>query len=601
MPAGSLPPAATTSPSPATGAHAMTIKSTALAFAAEHDVVVFPTDSDKRPVLTGGTNHSGTPARLAWKGLTAAQAADLPYWGNDDCVGYGVRLENVVVVDIDQPNRRAEALAELGLTGCTTFEVDTPRPGTHLYYRGEQRCKNFDGGEIKTGRGAYVVGPGSGHANGGTYAVVDAAASWASIPASYLHPGGGSGDPSANGSRSGGGGSGMVIQAPEQMAKLNAALAAMKGDVEHFDGITLAWRSGQWEGPCPRCRTGDDRFRLLIKGDKVLAKCRQCPPSSEHLYGWLRRRHHDIALGYTLPEDDVVAVSCTRVRGYVPCPWRSLGTLGVLPDGPPPPIVPAVVDAGGATLLAEGVYVDIHGDSGSGKTWAGIALAFQTNSHVVWLAYEKYHDTVDRFRETVTAADRERIRVFDAAVLDDATLARIAAVVRGRPALVVIDAVSASGCPISGDNIEPWKKRVVVPWCGPRATVIQLDHRVRKPKGEGGPRAPGAAGSVTKTAAVNASYEFTAGTVGDNGDLLDFKLASVKMNRRTVGTRKMIGKFRDGRPVVKVAKRKKPLTEAAAFTLVASGMLSQRAGAKACGASESTFRRRYKAGAPSTH
>ena len=69
-----------------------------------------------------------------------------------------VRLDGMTVVDIDAPERRAEILASLGLTGAVTLEATTPRGGAHLYFALVNAARQVStGGDIKAGRGGYVL------------------------------------------------------------------------------------------------------------------------------------------------------------------------------------------------------------------------------------------------------------------------------------------------------------------------------------------------------------------------------------------------------------------------------------------------------------
>ena len=47
---------------------------------------------------------------------------------------------------------------------------------------------------------------------------------------------------------------------------------------KHAERLGLTFRSGQWEGPCPACETGDDCFRLMLDGTTW---CRVCAPDGD--------------------------------------------------------------------------------------------------------------------------------------------------------------------------------------------------------------------------------------------------------------------------------------------------------------------------------
>ena len=250
-----------------------------------------------------------------WNKLSAAEAAALPQWKS--AVAAAVRLDGMTVVDIDEPERRAEILAGLGINGAKTLEATTPRGGSHLYFTSERRQTSFSGGDIKSGRGGYVLV--CRFDGGGEYTFDGGAV--AQMPANYRHPGGGTGAPATNGSTSGG--SGITVRAPEQMAKLREELELLVADIEAANNIKLTARAGQFEGPCPACKAGDDRFWMCVPeqrgGPTVLVGCRKCPTAAAP--------YHHIARQFADAADDAVTVSCTRVQPHVHGPWRALGTL----------------------------------------------------------------------------------------------------------------------------------------------------------------------------------------------------------------------------------------------------------------------------------
>ena len=92
-----------------------------------------------------------------------------PQWRRANC--YGVRLDDLTVIDIDDRGRVDDALAELGIDLGDTFTVRTPR-GIHIYFGGATRTIRAEWGEIKSTSGGYVVGPGCERSDGGTYTVL---------------------------------------------------------------------------------------------------------------------------------------------------------------------------------------------------------------------------------------------------------------------------------------------------------------------------------------------------------------------------------------------------------------------------------------------
>lgn len=89
-----------------------------------------------------------------------------------DTLMYGVRLENMVVVDVDERDPKIMGLVEKRF-GKATVQVDTPR-GRHFYYeRGSGPLPDLRKEglpiDLKTGVNSYVVGPGSVRPDGGVY------------------------------------------------------------------------------------------------------------------------------------------------------------------------------------------------------------------------------------------------------------------------------------------------------------------------------------------------------------------------------------------------------------------------------------------------
>ena len=82
--------------------------------------------------------------------------------------GYGVRLDDHSVIDVDDVSSRNRLEAgmpsptgELKRVLPNTLLVSTPRGGLHIYLVGELHRQSLRGGDLKSGDGSYVVGPGS--------------------------------------------------------------------------------------------------------------------------------------------------------------------------------------------------------------------------------------------------------------------------------------------------------------------------------------------------------------------------------------------------------------------------------------------------------
>ncbi|MCY4128096.1 MAG: bifunctional DNA primase/polymerase [Gammaproteobacteria bacterium] len=90
-------------------------------------------------------------------------------WAKANC--YGIRLDDLTVIDIDKRSKINDALAELDLRLGDTFTVETPR-GIHIYYTGATRTVRAEWGEIKSTSGGYVVGPNCTRSDGQSYSVL---------------------------------------------------------------------------------------------------------------------------------------------------------------------------------------------------------------------------------------------------------------------------------------------------------------------------------------------------------------------------------------------------------------------------------------------
>ncbi|MBA3718683.1 MAG: bifunctional DNA primase/polymerase [Nocardioidaceae bacterium] len=156
---------------------------------ARRGMFVFPVDNPELARCAGiGRTHD--PATCEERGkhpcvsFTKAASSDphqIAGWftGNPRNVGVACGLSNLVVVDEDVLGDFARYAASVGEAVPDTFTVQTGR-GQHFYFRARADVDlgNVEGA-LKTygvnirGRGGYVVGPGSLHASGALYAVLD--------------------------------------------------------------------------------------------------------------------------------------------------------------------------------------------------------------------------------------------------------------------------------------------------------------------------------------------------------------------------------------------------------------------------------------------
>ena len=88
---------------------------------------------------------------------------------------YGVRLQDIVVVDVDENSQDIKSLV-VRRFGNSPVQVETPR-GRHFYYqKADQTLPNLRAAglpiDIKSGSNSYVAGPGSIRPDGGEYVAV---------------------------------------------------------------------------------------------------------------------------------------------------------------------------------------------------------------------------------------------------------------------------------------------------------------------------------------------------------------------------------------------------------------------------------------------
>jgi len=124
------------------------------------------------PLLPLGAGGDGkAPLAASWAGppLTLRRVLGPLYRAGSQV--YGVRLDDLAVIDCDQDNDDLVAAMEARF-GPSPVHVKTPR-GRHMYYRANGKAPNLQSEglpvDIKTGPRAYVVGPLSHRPDGGLY------------------------------------------------------------------------------------------------------------------------------------------------------------------------------------------------------------------------------------------------------------------------------------------------------------------------------------------------------------------------------------------------------------------------------------------------
>lgn len=164
-----------------------------------HGCYVFAVDHPGRPECGGahaecdgqrGKHPRGKWSQLATRDpqIIAAMLAHGP-WN----IGVAAKRSGLLVVDEDRPGAFTEFAASIGQAVEPTFAVDTAK-GRHWYYRqaegaplgngrGALAGRGIDVRGGGSGKGGYVVGPGSVHQTGVVYSPVDSSAPIMLVPA----------------------------------------------------------------------------------------------------------------------------------------------------------------------------------------------------------------------------------------------------------------------------------------------------------------------------------------------------------------------------------------------------------------------------------
>lgn len=124
------------------------------------------------PLIPLGAGGDGkAPMAASWAGPPLALRRVLGPLYRAGSQVYGVRLDDLAVIDCDEDNDDLVAAMEVRF-GPSPVHVKTPR-GRHLYYRAKGKAPNLRSEglpvDIKTGPRAYVVGPLSKRPDGGLY------------------------------------------------------------------------------------------------------------------------------------------------------------------------------------------------------------------------------------------------------------------------------------------------------------------------------------------------------------------------------------------------------------------------------------------------
>ena len=122
-----------------------------------HQIAIEFGDKLEAPVLpVAGKAPKGLPQ---WQKKSREYLASNKHKGWNNADGFGVRLDNHTVVDIDKVDMIDEVYQALGIEEGESLTVSTPSGGIHIYFSGTVPAKSEAWGELKSGNGHQVVGP----------------------------------------------------------------------------------------------------------------------------------------------------------------------------------------------------------------------------------------------------------------------------------------------------------------------------------------------------------------------------------------------------------------------------------------------------------
>ena len=229
-------------------------------------------------------NRAGKHPSIAWGDLAPGSQIAGPEGAGRGLVT-GAK-SGVFVLDVDV-SKGKDGLGELAKLGPipATYTVETPTGGRHFYFAHPGRRVLTSGGALGPGLdirgdGGFVVGPGSRHANGGTYRVLD---------------------------------SSPIAQAPEWLLA--------------WPGLYGVERSTTGTGP----RTIGPTHKLWAERNMMAdAACRTYAPSqgggeaSAHLGRIVKRLVWDLELPADVALEKIATLwdpRCTKEDGFTPWPW----------------------------------------------------------------------------------------------------------------------------------------------------------------------------------------------------------------------------------------------------------------------------------------
>ena len=138
-----------------------------------------------------------------------------------------------------------------------------------------------------------------------------------------------------------------------------------------------------------------------------------------------------------------------------------------------------------ATLLYEGRFNTIYGETAMGKTWMAIMTVIQrlrAGRRVVWWDSEDRVTTLALRLQLLKATDLIGVPelAWITGDIHDSPLAMAEALAHlqggNGPGLVVIDSATSFGCPSDGGDVSAWLQAYIDPWWNAGHTVLLVDH-----------------------------------------------------------------------------------------------------------------------------
>ena len=385
--------------------------------------------------------------------------------------GYGVRCDGLTVVDVDSGSRE-DALEELGLSGIETYEVRTMR-GSHIYFNGATKYGRFNWGEVISGRGHYVVGPGSKHPDGVEYAIANNAPI-AQLPAGWRPP-------------------------QTQGAELSGEMALVTQTQRGARDNTFNHLAGRLVGlRLPR----DIVENTVAEANSKLAE--PLPNVDlqrivESAWSWgVQNAILDDRLGRIQ-----TPAALQNPDGGLWLPW-DWGTVDTPPAG-------LVSTKEGRVLLAQGFNHVLYGVAGSGKSFIAqymLVCAIREETRVVYIDHEMSMAAVRRRLRGMQAVDHvtdENCHYYNGHPPIKEVLRWLDGQER---TLIIMDSIGEGGGHTNdADVYAEWHEKHVKPYLRAGHAVLALDHDVRSKAGQKDRAQHGGIGTVVKHNVVDVSYQ----------------------------------------------------------------------------------------------